>query len=76
MKKLCLSVCLFVGAMHINGQYCTLGGPSSNADSNVESVIFTGVSGSINHVGCPSQIGGFFTYNGIADKTQQYVARL
>jgi len=43
--------------MHINGQYCTLGGPSSNADSNVESVILNGVSGGINHVGCPSQIG-------------------
>ncbi len=39
------------------GQYCTNGGPSSNADSNVESVELTGVSGGINHVGCPSQIG-------------------
>ena len=57
MKKLCLSICLFIGTMHINGQYCTLGGPSSNADSNVESVILNGVSGGINHIGCPSQIG-------------------
>ena len=57
MKKLFLSICLFNGTIHTNGQYCTLGGPSSNADSNVESVIFNGVSGGINHVGCPSQIG-------------------
>jgi hypothetical protein len=57
MKMLFLSICLFIGTIHTNGQYCTLGGPSSNADSNVESVILNGVSGSINHVGCPSQIG-------------------
>jgi hypothetical protein len=74
MKKLCLSICLFVGAMHINGQYCTLGGSSSNADSNVESVIFTGVSGSINHVGCPSQIGDVFTYNGIAELQEDEIS--
>lgn len=38
-------------------QYCTNGGPSSNADSNVESVILVGQNGQINHIGCPSQIG-------------------
>lgn len=57
MKKLFLSISLVFGAIQTNGQYCTLGGPSSNVDSNVESVVFNGVSGGINHVGCPSQIG-------------------
>lgn len=57
MKKLFLSISLVFGAIQTNGQYCTLGGPSSNVDSNVESVVLNGVSGGINHVGCPSQIG-------------------
>lgn len=39
------------------GQYCLNAGPTSNADSNVELVMLTGQSGTINHVGCPSQIG-------------------
>ena len=38
-------------------QYCTNVGPSSTADSNVESVILTGASGSINYTGCPGVIG-------------------
>jgi GEVED domain len=41
----------------LRAQYCTNGGPSSNADSNVESVVLVGQSGQINHVGCPSQMG-------------------
>lgn len=41
----------------MQAQYCTNGGPSSNADSNVESVILVGQNGQINHTGCPSQIG-------------------
>jgi hypothetical protein len=39
------------------GQYCTAVGPSSTADSNVESVLLSGVSGSINYTGCPGVIG-------------------
>ena len=39
------------------GQYCLIAGPTTNADSNVELVMLTGQSGTINHVGCPSQIG-------------------
>ena len=57
MRILNLFLWVIFGGINTYGQYCTLGGPSSNADSNVESVIFNGVSGSINHVGCPSQIG-------------------
>ena len=57
MRILNLFLWVIFGGITTYGQYCTLGGPTSNVDSNVESVIFTGVSGGINHIGCPSQIG-------------------
>lgn len=38
-------------------QYCNTGGPTSLLDSNIESLILTGESGSINFTGCPSVIG-------------------
>lgn len=57
MRILHLFFGVIFGGLNAFGQYCILGGPTTNADSNVESVIFTGVSGGINHVGCPSQIG-------------------
>lgn len=44
-------------AHSVGAQYCTNVGPSSNADSNVESVVLIGASGSINYVGCPGVIG-------------------
>jgi len=49
-----LIICLpFAGV----SQYCTTVGPSSNADSNVQSVNLTGDSGSISFVGCPGVVG-------------------
>jgi hypothetical protein len=41
----------------VYGQYCMSGGPSSNADSEVESVQLTGTSGAINYTGCPGTLG-------------------
>ncbi len=38
-------------------QYCTAVGPTSNIDSNVETVQLTGVIGNINYTGCPGVIG-------------------
>lgn len=38
-------------------QYCTTVGPTSNIDSNVETVLLTGASGAINYTGCPGVIG-------------------
>jgi hypothetical protein len=38
-------------------QYCTNVGPSSTIDSNVESVVLVGASGSISHMGCPGVVG-------------------
>jgi len=38
-------------------QYCTSGGPSSTADSNLEGLSIVGASGSINYVGCPAVTG-------------------
>lgn len=38
-------------------QYCMTGGPTSNADSNVQLVQITGASGQINFTGCPGVIG-------------------
>jgi hypothetical protein len=38
-------------------QYCTSVGPTSTVDSNVESVVLTGIIGTINYTGCPGVIG-------------------
>lgn len=38
-------------------QYCTSGGPSTTADSNLENLSIVGASGSINYVGCPAVTG-------------------
>lgn len=38
-------------------QYCNSGGPSSGADSNIESLSLTGATGSISYTGCPAVIG-------------------
>lgn len=38
-------------------QYCTNVGPTSTIDSNVESVVLSGVVGNINYVGCPGIVG-------------------
>jgi len=50
-KKLLLSF-VFIGTAFISfSQYCTSGGPTSTIDSNVESVVLNGASGSINYTG-------------------------
>lgn len=42
----------------MHAQYCTSGGPSSTADSNIESVYIAGENGtSISYSGCPGSIG-------------------
>jgi hypothetical protein len=41
----------------IFAQYCTNVGPTSTVDSNVESVVLSGVVGTINYVGCPAVVG-------------------
>ncbi len=52
------SLLLFVLSSFFSySQYCTNVGPSSTADSNVESVILNGASGSISYTGCPGVIG-------------------
>jgi hypothetical protein len=38
-------------------QYCSTGGPTSGADSNVQTVSLIGESGAINYTGCPGVIG-------------------
>jgi len=51
-----LSICVSPLVMH--AQYCTSGGPSSTADSNIESVYIAGENGtSISYSGCPGSIG-------------------
>jgi hypothetical protein len=49
-----LSTIIFSSAQ---GQYCTTVGPTSNIDSNVESVQLIGVIGNINYIGCPGVVG-------------------
>ncbi|MFT5858480.1 MAG: hypothetical protein ACI865_000568 [Flavobacteriaceae bacterium] len=52
---------LFIAVFAIPGigisQYCNTGGPSSTADSNIESLSLVGASGSISYTGCPGVIG-------------------
>jgi hypothetical protein len=48
---------LFLFQLKISAQYCTNVGPSSTVDSNVESVMLSGVVGTINYTGCPGVVG-------------------
>lgn len=57
MRIAALLLIALVSSPQGNAQYCVSGGPSSNADSNVESVDITGVSGAISFTGCPATIG-------------------
>lgn len=57
MKKV-ISVFLTSLSLYATGQYCTTGGPTSTADSNVESVYLAGSSGVINVPNaCPGVLG-------------------
>ena len=56
--KLIFTVSLSFYSLFSFGQYCLSGGPTSNADSNVESVYLAGASGVIDFpVACPSVLG-------------------
>lgn len=57
MKRLTLIVSLLICWQMGLSQYCETGGPSSTADSNLESLSVTGTSGSVNYVGCPAVTG-------------------
>jgi len=57
MKKiytLILFICIHVLSF---SQYCTINGPTTLIDSNVQSVDLTGDTGSISFVGCPAVLG-------------------
>lgn len=57
IKTLLLSLSLSgIGFVSL-AQYCVSGGPTSNVDSNVESIVLNGTTGSINYTGCPGVIG-------------------
>ncbi|OFZ16609.1 MAG: hypothetical protein A3D92_10410 [Bacteroidetes bacterium RIFCSPHIGHO2_02_FULL_44_7] len=57
MRIATLLIIALAASQHGNAQYCISGGPTTNADSNVESVDITGVSGAISYTGCPGTIG-------------------
>ena len=57
MTRLLLFLSLFAFNMTVFGQYCMTAGPTSTADSNVESVQITGDASMISHTGCPGVIG-------------------
>ncbi|MBL4703397.1 MAG: hypothetical protein JKY54_02690, partial [Flavobacteriales bacterium] len=58
MVKTFIFACLtFFLSLHGIGQYCTSVGPTSDIDSNVETVDINGESSSINFVGCPGVAG-------------------
>ena len=51
------SLLFFFFNLSLLAQYCTNVGPTSTVDSNVESVVLSGVLGTINYVGCPGVVG-------------------
>ena len=57
MVKLYFFSSLLLLSTNLKAQYCTDAGPSSAADSNVESVFLSGDSNDISHTGCPGVIG-------------------
>lgn len=56
MAKLLLTLTLFVFS-YAHAQYCTTGGPTSQNDSNIESVSLLGDGGGIAYTGCPGVLG-------------------
>lgn len=56
MKYFNLSILLLISKCFL-AQYCANVGPTSTVDSNVESVVLSGVVGAINYTGCPGIIG-------------------
>ena len=57
MTRLLLLTISFFAIPAAFSQYCISGGPTSNADSNVESVTLNGDAGGINYTGCPGVLG-------------------
>lgn len=57
MKRILLFGSSLFLLFNTHSQYCMTGGPSSTADSNLESLQITGSSGSINYTGCPGVTG-------------------
>ena len=57
MNKIYVLVLITFSPFFNFSQYCTAVGPTSDADSNVQSVSLNGDSGSINYTGCPGIIG-------------------
>lgn len=56
MSKLLLLPFAFLSFASFS-QYCLSGGPTSTADSNVESVVLSGTVGGISYTGCPGVLG-------------------
>lgn len=56
MKSYFISAALLVNSLAY-AQYCTSGGPSNTADSNVQLVRVVGTTDSIHFVGCPGVLG-------------------
>ena len=57
MTKTLLLALIASFTLSANAQYCMTGGPSSTADSNIESLLLIGASGSISYTGCPGVAG-------------------
>lgn len=73
MKKLLLAVLAAGYSCLSYSQYCT-GGPSQTIDSNLESAVLVGATGSINYTGCPGVTGveEYFSEVTYLDAGQQY----
>ncbi|MCH2228898.1 MAG: T9SS type A sorting domain-containing protein [Crocinitomicaceae bacterium] len=57
MNRIILSTLISFCTYTSYSQWCLTGGPSSTADSNIESVSLIGASGSISYTGCPGISG-------------------
>lgn len=56
MKRIILSL-FATSSLLSHAQYCMTSGPSSTADSNLESLTLTGAAGTISYTGCPGVTG-------------------
>lgn len=72
MRQILGALLLISSATH--AQYCITGGPTTTADSNIESLTLTGASGSINYTGCPAVSGvqEYFTETAFLDAGASY----
>lgn len=78
MKKTLLLALIATFTFNADAQYCMTGGPSTTADSNIESLSLIGASGAISYTGCPGVAGveEYFTQTAFLDAGSLYTVNI